>query len=395
MDTPAPAPPIHAMTPALRRSFQCRCGRPVFFRNTRCLNCGSELGFDPLAGDLLALDAGAETGTWTVGERPSAGRVYRRCGNFDSAAACNWLLPQDPASMPHGPDGQPLSARTLCVACAVNRTIPDLSDPALAERWGKIEQAKRRLVSALLAMGLPFRSKLDEDPAQGVVFDFLADLPGQPRVLTGHEDGLITLNVAEADDAVREKARAAMHEPYRTLLGHLRHEIGHYYWDLLVAGTPWLDDFRALFGHECADYGQALQRHYEQGAPEDWPQHFISAYATMHPWEDWAETWAHYLHINDTIATAEDFGLALAQTEQGYEPFTAAALYRAEVPGAETFLDAINDWVRLTGVMNELARSMGVNDLYPFVMSAEVVRKLHFIQLVVADGRQAAGIAAA
>ena len=184
-----------------------------------------------------------------------------------------------------------------------------------------------------------------------------------------------------------------MHEPYRTLLGHLRHEIGHYYWDRLVAASPWLEPFRALFGDERADYGQALQRHYEQGAPADWPLHFISAYATMHPWEDWAETWAHYLHINDTIATANDFGLALAQTED-YQPFGPDVLYRTDVAGAGAFLDAVNDWVRLTGVMNELARSMGVNDLYPFVMSAEVVRKLHFIHLVVADARQAIGTAA-
>ncbi len=386
--------PIAELEPALHRTFQCRCGRPVFFRNSHCLNCGSELGFDPVIGDIVTLDPGNEAGTWLAADKACAGRPYKRCANAGTAAACNWLLPQDAAVMPHGPDGQPLVHRSLCVACAVNRTIPDLSDPVHAGQWGKIELAKRRLVSALLAMGLPFRSKLDEDPAQGVVFDFLAELPGEPRVLTGHDDGLITLNVAEADDAVREKARAAMHEPYRTLLGHLRHEIGHYYWDRLVAASPWLEPFRALFGDERADYGQALQRHYEQGAPADWPLHFISAYATMHPWEDWAETWAHYLHINDTIATANDFGLALAQTED-YQPFGPDVLYRTDVAGAGAFLDAVNDWVRLTGVMNELARSMGVNDLYPFVMSAEVVRKLHFIQLVVADGRQAAGIAAA
>ncbi|WP_066094898.1 zinc-binding metallopeptidase family protein [Xanthomonas massiliensis] len=374
--------PIPGLEPALKRSFVCRCGRPVFFRNSRCLNCGSELGFDPVAGEVVVVDP-QQDGTWRAATGDNPGRAYRRCANLDTAAACNWLLPQAPELMPKGPDGQPLVARRLCVACAVNRTIPDLSDPARAAQWGRIELAKRRLVSALLAMGLPFRSRLDEDPAHGVVFDFLADVPGQPRVLTGHADGVITLNVAEADDAVREKARAAMHEPYRTLLGHLRHEIGHYYWDLLVAGTPWLAPFRGLFGDERADYAQALQRHYDQGAPADWEQHFISAYASMHPWEDWAETWAHYLHIDDTIATANAYGLQLADTELEYRPFTAPALYDPDAPDAAHFLECINDWVRLTGVLNELSRSMGVNDFYPFVMPAAVVAKLQFVHEVV------------
>lgn len=385
--------PIPTLEPTLQRSFVCRCGCPLFFRNSRCLNCGSALGFDPVAGELVVLEGEAD-GRLRATTGP-LGRRYRRCANLETAAACNWLLPQDPALMPRGPDGHPLTERCLCLACAVNRTIPDLSDPHQAERWGRIEQAKRRLVSALRAMGLPFRSKLDEDPAHGVVFDFLADLPGQPRVLTGHDDGLITLNIAEADDAVREKARAAMHEPYRTLLGHLRHEIGHYYWDLLVADTSWLAPFRSLFGDERADYGQALQRHYEQGAPADWPQHFISAYASMHPWEDWAETWAHYLHIDDTVATANAYGLQLGESEnvQDYRPFTRAALFDPQADDAEDFLQAINAWVRLTGVLNELSRSMGVNDFYPFVMAAPVVAKLQFVHRLVQTQKAAAGTA--
>ncbi|HBL42673.1 MAG TPA: hypothetical protein DDZ90_04700, partial [Planctomycetaceae bacterium] len=218
-------------------------------------------------------------------------------------------------------------------------------------------------------------------------FDFLRATGQKPRVLTGHANGLITLNIEEADDSIREKARKEMHEPYRTLLGHLRHEIGHYYWDRLVSDTPWLEKYRELFGDEREDYSAALKRNYEQGPPANWAQNHISSYASIHPWEDWAECWAHYLHVVDSLDTALRFGLRGEDVEQAVEPFTVNDLYDPKAPDAEHVILLINSWVQLTTVLNELARSMGHQDFYPFVMSRTVLRKLHFIQMIVKEAR--------
>ncbi|AKJ27977.1 zinc-binding metallopeptidase family protein [Caldimonas brevitalea] len=358
------------------RSYRCQCGRHVFFRNTLCLACQTPLGYEPDLAQVVPLKPGAEAGLWQLfgsADGGDPGASYRRCANFETPAGCNWLVPLD-APVP--------SAQSLCVACRLNRTIPDLSLPQNGVLWGRIETAKRRLVSSLLALGLPVRSKLSEDPQQGLAFDFLQSLPGGPAVMTGHADGIITLNIDEADDAKREHMRQQMHEPYRTLLGHLRHEVGHYYWDRLVAGSPWLIPFRQLFGDERADYAAALQRHYAEGAPPDWALHHVSAYASVHPWEDWAETWAHYLHMVDTLDTALSFGLGSEQVEIDFEPFTSSALYRDEEGEEISFLPFVNAWVELTAVLNELSRSMGAPDFYPFVLSVDAVRKLHFVHLV-------------
>jgi hypothetical protein len=217
----------------------------------------------------------------------------------------------------------------------------------------------------------------EEDPAAGLGFDFLSEDGG--KVLTGHENGIITLNIAEADDPTREGIREQLHEPYRTVLGHLRHEIGHYYWDRLVLGSKWLDGFRELFGDERADYNQALPLHYQQGPAADWEMHFVSAYASSHPWEDWAETWAHYLHIGDTMSTAVSFGLQIGSVDMTIENFENADLYEAD----DHFLEFINSWIPLTAALNELSRSMGLNDFYPFVLSKSSIRKLHFVHRVV------------
>ena len=197
--------------------------------------------------------------------------------------------------------------------------------------------------------------------------------------MTGHEDGLVSLRAAEADDAVREGVRVSMDEPYRTLLGHFRHEIGHFYWTRLVRDEATLEEARRLFGDERADYAAALQRNYEQGPPADWALRHVSAYASSHPWEDWAETWAHYLHLVDTVDTARSFKLDAAAVGLQYEPFDARLL---EGPEAAAFLVLLQGWMELTGVLNELSRSMGVADFYPFVLSAEAVRKLYFVHRV-------------
>ena len=357
------------------RSYTCQCGKPVFFRNSACLSCGAQLGYDPELTTLIALEEGDTPGS-LVRHGDTGGKHYQRCANFDTAAGCNWLLP-------HG------STEPLCRACCVNRTIPDQSDPQNQMLWGRIELAKRRLMSQLLDLGLPALSKEKEDPEHGLAFDFLRALPDEPPVMTGHANGVITLNVEEADDAVREKVRAAMHEPYRTLLGHLRHEVGHYYWDRLIWDSPWLDDFRTLFGDERESYADALKRHYDNGAPADWDQRFVSTYASSHPWEDWAESWAHYLHIEDTLVTALSFGLGAGDVEIDTEPFTKDVLWQPDVAGASEFLELVNAWVELTGVLNELSRSMGVHDFYPFVLNRPVVAKLQFIHCVVREARAA------
>jgi len=363
--------------PSGRRSaFSCRCGRPVYFRNSLCLGCKSPLGYEPERQQVCAMAPGPQPDVWLLDRQDGteAATTWVRCENFDSPAGCNWLVRAD-------------EDETLCRSCRLNQTIPSLDDPDNGLWWRKIENAKRRLVAQLLTLGLPVESKVSEDPERGVMFDFLRSPKEGPRVLTGHAQGLITLNVEEADDSVREKTRHQMREPYRTLLGHFRHEIGHYYWDRLVLETPWLDKFRELFGDERQDYAAALQRNYEQGPPADWADRHISSYASVHPWEDWAESWAHYLHVVDSLDTALRFGLKGEDVEQAVEPFTVDDLYDSGAPDAQRVILLINSWIQLTTVLNELARSMGQHDFYPFVMSRPVLRKMHFIQMIVKEAR--------
>ena len=358
--------------PRRGHSYTCQCGRSVFFRDTKCRACGAPLGYEPLLGELHALLLGSGKATWRLSKDTEASRVYRRCANVDTPANCNWLVPVADL-LPH------------CTSCRLNRTIPNLGDADNQRYWRAIEDAKRRLVAQLLGVGLPVKSKVNEDPERGVAFDLLRSPPNGPRVMTSHGNGLITLNVEEADDAKRETIRQDLREPYRTLVGHFRHEIGHYYWDRLVAGTVWHEPCRALFGDERADYAAALKANYENGPPPDWAKRHISSYASTHPWEDWAESWAHYLHMLDSIDTALSFGFNGENIEVEVEQFTLSDLYAPDHPGAERVLTLVNSWLLLTTVLNELARSMGQPDFYPFVMSREVLRKVHFISLVVRD----------
>jgi hypothetical protein len=368
------------------RSYRCQCASPVFFRNSECLTCGTPLGYDSALASLIPLMAGTVAGTWVQWqEEPASGGKpeYARCANLGTPAACNWLIP-----LSSGPAPQ-----RLCQACRLNRTIPDLNDAAHPDNgvlWGRIELAKRRLFSSLLALGLPVAS-MTEDPVRGLAFDLLRSPEGGPPVMTGHQEGLITLNVQEADDAVREAVRSALREPYRTLLGHFRHEIGHYYWDILVRGTDWMPGFHTLFGDETLDYAASLQKNYTQGPPPQWALQYVSAYASTHPWEDWAECWAHYLHMRDTVDTAVSLGLAndaVGNEHLEFTPFTLDALHQQQHPGAQQFLDFLNDWTRLTTLLNEMSRSMGQPDFYPFVLPRSVVAKLHFIHLVVTSSAQ-------
>jgi hypothetical protein len=343
--------------------FTCtHCGQLLYFENSRCEKCQFPLGFEAGQLQLRALVPLENDNFQLYGETSA---LYTYCKNHEYDA-CNWLVPSD-------------SATPFCIACSLNRTIPNLSEPDYLLRWRKLEVAKHRLVYSLLRMSLPVVSKA-VDPTAGLWFDFKADENANgPKVLTGHDNGLITINIAEADDIEREMARRAMAELYRTLLGHFRHEVGHYYWDRLIADTAYLAGYRQLFGDEQHDYGEALKRHYAQGPPPDWMQHYISAYASSHPWEDWAETWAHYLHIVDTLQTAHAFGLRV-HPEAADDQLHADII---EEPYAQPdFQRIMAQWLPLTFAMNSLNRSMGQPDSYPFIIAPAVVEKLAFIHAV-------------
>ena len=338
--------------------FQCQhCGQPLFFENTRCESCGRELGYLPARETMTALEP-AGGGTFRALAEPK-GR-YRYCDNAQHRV-CNWLVP----------DGGDL----YCAACRHNRIIPDLSQDENLVHWRKIEGAKHRLFYMLLRLRLPRTTRV-EDPDKGLAFDFLSDEPGPVPVMTGHANGLITINLAEADDAERERRRGEMGEPYRTLVGHFRHEIAHYYWDHLVANSPTLDSFRAIFGDERPDYAEALKRHYQNGPPVDWPTRFITAYASAHPWEDFAETWAHYFHMVDTLETAGAFGLHVTPKLPGTADLSSRVDFDAYRAPLNSLIDA---WLPLTFAVNSINRSMGLPDLYPFVLTPAVIVKLGFV----------------
>lgn len=346
------------------RTFHCdNCGQQVFFENVRCENCGGMLGYQP---EHRAISTFEPIGNnrWRSLNPANEGRLYKQCANYAGQDVCNWMLPAD-------------ASNELCASCQLTRIIPSLSTEKNRVYWKRLEAAKRRLLYTLWELRLQPQSKRD-DAVSGLAFEFLEDMPNQ-RVMTGHANGVITLNIAEADPAEREKIREQMHEPYRTLLGHFRHESGHYYFDRLIVDTPWITEYRDLFGDERLDYGQALQDHYRNGPPADWEDRFISSYASAHSWEDWAETWAHYLHIFDTLDTAYSSGMTLKPRKAGEPELDMQAR-----PGrAESFEDMMREWFALSYIMNSLNRSIGMPDAYPFAMSPAVARKLGFIDQVV------------
>lgn len=358
--------------------FTCSaCKNVLFFENSQCTRCGHGLAYLPDQGVLSAIEPAPEgaAGVYVAldiaaAHRPAEKAHYRLCNNYTNHAVCNWAIPVDD---PH----------EFCLACRLNETIPDLSDPKALASWHGLEIAKRRLVYTLLELGLAIETKAD-NPEQGLAFAFKSDSPDGERVLTGHCDGLVTINLKEADSPSRERARVELGERYRTLLGHFRHESGHYYWDRLVKDSPRLEDFRKLFGDESLDYAEAVKRHYES-PKQNWSDAYVSAYATMHPWEDWAETWAHYLHMVDTLETAQSYGLAIRPQAVGGGTAEAVTARRVRF---ENFEHLINAWVPLTVALNSLNRSMGFPDVYPFVLVEGVIAKLKFVHEIIEQSLQ-------
>ena len=356
------------------RLFECRaCAHWLPFEAMECEGCQRPLGFVPAQGQMRSLD---DAGPGVNGEQLYTahgidGLLYKGCANRQHGV-CNWVLLAD-------------NPEELCMCCRTNMVIPNLSSQIYSERWRDIEVAKHRLFYSLLRFGLAVPNKAD-DPVAGLSFSFLAD-ENDIRVLTGHDEGLITLNIVEADAVERERARTSMHEPYRTLLGHFRHEIGHYYWDRLVRDTGRIEESRAVFGDESVDYNAALQAYYQSTAPEDWQERYVSQYATAHAWEDFAETFAHYMHMIDTIETAFAFGLKIrpkARAQGNVDTNIDFDPYR----GVE-FTEIVEAWVPLTQAMNSINRSMGQPDLYPFTLGPGVIDKLAFIDGLLRGREQA------
>ena len=344
------------------------CGHQIYFENTLCLSCGSQLGYLPLLDHVSSLES-VDGVMWKSLAPQAQGALYRKCQNYYKENICNWMVPQnDPYD--------------FCLSCRLNEMIPDLSIPENREYWHRLEMAKRRLVYTLLRLGLPLRNK-KEDPENGLAFEFLADdeIPQEQeskRVFIGHYQGKITINIAEANDAIREKMRLDMNEEYRTLLGHFRHEIGHYYWFLLVENNQdLLFQFRQIFGNEEEDYGQALKHYYENGPVADWSQYYVCAYASAHPWEDWAESWAHYFHMFDALETAQALGLT-AKFKEGRE--LKIINWEAQLQNFDTMK---SQWGYLCATLNSLNRSMGMKDVYPFVLPQPGIEKLRFIHQVI------------
>jgi len=347
------------------KTFHCdKCSHQIFFENTLCFNCQSTLAYQTATRSINAFEQ-TETGQWRSLHRNDEGKLYKKCINYVEYDVCNWMLPADD---PHD----------LCESCQLTVVIPALSSEKNRVLWARLEAAKRRLLFSLATLNLTPASK-EKEPETGLAFQFLEDGGPDQHVMTGHDNGLITLNIAEADPAERERTREQMHERYRTLLGHFRHESGHYYFDRLVADSAWIDEYRVLFGDEREDYGQALQRHYNEGPPADWASRFVSTYASSHPWEDWAETWAHYLHMLDTLETASSCGMSLHPAKPD-EP----ALDKIVLPTkTDEFASVASEWFALTYVLNSLNRSIGMPDSYPFTLSTPVLEKLEFVHKVV------------
>lgn len=378
------------------KTFKCTClGEPaLFFENSSCLACKRVTGFIDDFKFLQVFDLDKTTGYFTQADHPQ--QYFKKCHNCMHHNACNGMVEVDIAVAKVDIPSKPtdiVERDVLCFACRFNEVIPDLTVQGHLPLWRKIEIAKRRALYTLNALPLPLRN-LEQDPETGLSFDFTTDrhvgdhfvskIQNQPAVMTGHDCGHITVNLSEADDVARSTTRLAMGERYRTLLGHFRHELGHYYFDQLIASEPKNNELcKKYFGDHELSYQESLDRHYKEGAPKNWDENFISEYASMHPWEDWAETWAHYMHIIDTLETAKNYGMTLTENDTAHCGSEVSSL---NLPQDQeyfvfqtSFHSIIDAWVSFSIMLNSLNRSMGLQDAYPFVLTQVIRNKLMFI----------------
>lgn len=374
--------------------FACAaCGHTVFFENDHCGHCGARLGYVPGARRMGAFSAPVPAHTTAPGPDLAAawpvapgatGPALRPCANRVQHQACNWMLDE------HDP-------HPLCMSCRLTRVIPALDVPGNLDRWRRIEQAKRRLVFSLIDLGLTPEPKQGPQDTQGLAFDLLDELPGGPKVLTGHDQGTVTLNVQEADDAVREARRVQLGEPARTLLGHLRHETAHYLQHRWVTGRPDAEaTSRQVFGDERADYAAALQQHYANGPRPDWAEHFVSAYAGAHPWEDWAETCAHWLLVHDAVQTAQAWGLSLrggpVDAQLGAQAEPGSPQQAADGSTQDMHQRVLLQWLPVAQFLNAMNRSIGLPDSYPYLLPPAVLDKMATVQALLQPGASAPAV---
>ena len=152
---------------------------------------------------------------------------------------------------------------------------------------------------------------------------------------------------------------------------------------MLIRDGGRLEACRAVFGDERQDYQEALQTYYNSTPAQGWREQHVSVYATSHPWEDFAETWAHYLHIVSTLETAWAYGITVSPSVASGP--AAWPAHRGNPYTETSFDDIIQSWLPLTYAVNSLNRSMGMADFYPFVLTQGVVEKLAYIHTVIRE----------
>lgn len=359
------------------QTFRCTCGNRIYFDNTVCLVCQREIGWCEACARLSGLEPAVDAGTVQPNSyrcgHSDCGQPLNKCHNYIVENICNRCdAPQ--LAPPAVNDGSPVAEippAQLCSACQLTETIPDLSIDGNREKWARLEAAKRRLLYTLDRLGLPYA---DAEPK--LTFDFKADYvppnnawrnAGPKEVVyTGHAAGKVTINIREADDAIREQLRQQFQEAHRTLIGHFHHEVGHYYWEVLVLGKRERDFIKLFRDHNAVPYADAMSAYYQNGPCENWNQSFISAYATSHPWEDFAETFGLYLDMISVLDTAAHL----------FKTIRVNFRSRSVVPLVERFQEV--------GILvNEFNRTAGLIDLVPDVVVGPVVTKLEFIHTLV------------
>jgi hypothetical protein len=342
--------PIESRANILKRG-KCKCNRWLFFGNTACLGC------DRSVGRCCACRAMASFSPASTSELFSCDNCHAEvqpCANRN-LGICNCFANQTDST-----------GNVLCTYCEFTRVVPPHDSPDKFSRWRELESAKRRLLIQLSGLEFPpFASKFV--PTCPLVFEFKEDtvLPDGSieAVFTGHENGVITINAHEADSVRREQSRVAFNEPQRTLIGHMRHEYGHFLDLCCIQGDLLRAKYVELFGDPATvDYAEAKTRYYAQGPTGNWPESYVSAYASMHPWEDFAETVNVYLDLMALAETARDqLGSNIDTSANGC---------------VATFISELLD---LAITVSEFNFDMGLNALLPERFNDEVVCKLSYV----------------